>query len=210
MLKTLKGKQIKSYSYAIVARYAADTTLNGKSISEINVRKGRKPKAAEEAETILEMVENGGAQMIYFSMSERDLKNIMQYPYNMFASDAGIARFGSGVPHPRAYGTNARVLGYYVRQLKLIKLEEAIRRMTSLPSQKFQLRDRGMIREGMAADIVVFDESLVGDQSTFSKPHAFSVGFRYVFVNGQRVIDEAKHTGARSGIVLHGPGYVAK
>ena len=89
--------------------------------------KGRKPKASEEAETILEMVENGSAQMVFFSMNENDLKNIMQYPYNMFASDAGIVRFGSGVPHPRAYGTNARVLGHYVRELKVITLEEAIR-----------------------------------------------------------------------------------
>lgn len=207
MLKTLKGKQLKNYSYAVVARYAADTSLNGKNISEVNIIKGRKPKAVEEAETILAMVETGGAQMVFFSMDEGDLKNIMQYPYNMFASDAGIIRFGSGVPHPRAYGTNARVLGKYVRELKLIKLEEAIRRMTSLPAQKFQLRDRGLIREGMAADIVVFDETLVGDQSTFSKPHAFSRGFRFVIVNGQLVIEEGRHTGKRSGVVLHGPGY---
>jgi len=207
MLRTLKGKQLKNYSYAVVARYAADTTLNGKNISEINIIKGRKSKAAEEAETILEMVEHDGAQMVFYSMNESDLKNILQYPYNMFASDAGIVRFGSGVPHPRAYGTNARILGQYVRVLKLIKLEESIRRMTSLPAQKFQLRDRGLIREGMAADIVVFDESTVADQSTFSKPHAFSSGFRYVMVNGQLVIEDGKHTGIRSGMVLHGPGY---
>lgn len=207
MLSALKRKQLKSYSYAVVARYVADTILNGKNISEINTIKGRKPKASEEAETILEMVEHGSAQMVYYSMNENDLRNIMRYPYNMFASDAGIARFGSGVPHPRAYGTNARVLGQYVRVLKVINLEEAIRRMTSLPAQKFQLRDRGLIREGMAADIVVFDETLVGDQSTFNKPHAFSMGFKYVIVNGQLVIEDGRHTGVRSGEVLHGPGY---
>ncbi len=207
MVAGLKGKKLKNYSYAVVARYAADTTLNGKNISDINTIKGRKPKASEEAETILDMVENGSAQMVFFSMSESDLKNIMQYPYNMFASDAGVVRFGSGVPHPRAYGTNARVLGHYVRELKVIPLEEAIRRMTSLPAQKFQLRDRGLIREGMAADIVVFDEDLVSDLSTFSTPHAFSTGFQYVLVNGQIVIDEGKHNGVRSGVVLRGPGY---
>ncbi len=210
MLKSLKEKRLKNYSYAVVARYAADTTLNGKNISTINKQQGRKSKAAEEAETILQMVTNGGAQMVFFSMNESDLKRIMQYPFSMFASDAGIVHYGSGMPHPRAYGTNARVLGYYVRTLEMIKLEEAIRKMTSLPAQKFQLRDRGLIHEGMAADIVVFDQATVADQSTFEKPHAYSSGFRYVIVNGQLVIDEGKHTGTRSGVILRGPGYGKK
>jgi len=207
MLAILKGKQLKHYSYAVVARYGADTLMNGKNISEVNLAQGRKPKAADEAETIMNMVDKGGAQMVFFSMSEDDLKNIMRYPYNMFASDAGIIRYGSGVPHPRGYGTNARVLGRYVRDQKVITLEEAIRRMSSLPAQKFQLRDRGLLREGMAADIVVFDEKTVGDPSTFEKPHAYATGFRYVIVNGQLVVAEGKHTGTRSGIVLRGPGY---
>ncbi len=203
MVATLKKKQLKSYSYAQVARYAPDTTLNGKNISEINKLKGRKAKPMEEAETILEMI---GAinrtQMVYFSMNEDDLKRIMQYPFNMIASDAGIARFGSGMPHPRAYGTNARVLGKYVREQGVIRLEEAIRRMTSLPAQKFNLRDRGLLREGMAADIVVFDAGTVGDAATFVNPHAFSTGFRFVLVNGEVVVDAGKHTGVRSGQVL--------
>ena len=208
MLGTLKSKQLKSYSYALVARYNPDTTLNGKTITEINVLRGRKKKPSEEAETILEMIEKGGAQMVYFSMDESDLKRIMQYPFNMFASDAGIVQFGSGVPHPRAYGTNARVLGQYVREQKILSLEEAIRRMTSLPAQKFQLRDRGMIREGMAADVVVFSEKEVADISTFNRPHAYSLGFKYVVVNGVVVIDDSRHTGIRSGKVLYGPGFV--
>ncbi|HEY5825917.1 MAG TPA: D-aminoacylase [Cyclobacteriaceae bacterium] len=207
MLDMEKKKGVTSYSYAVVARYGADTTVNGKSISEVNKIKGRKSALSEEAETILQMVEKGGAQMIYFSMTEEDLKRIMQYPFNMFASDAGIARYGSGMPHPRGYGTNARVLGQYVRQLKVIGLEEAIRRMTSLPAQKFQLHDRGQVREGMAADLVVFDEKTVGDQSTFGKPHAYSSGFQFVIVNGQVVSQNGKHTGVRSGQVLKGQGY---
>jgi len=209
MLKTLKGKGLKNYSYARVARYSADSALNGNTITAVNEIKGRKSNAREEAETILEMIERGGAQMVYFSMDEADLRRIMQYPFNMFASDAGIAQYGSGVPHPRAYGTNARVLGVYVREQKILTLEEAVRRMTSLPAQKFQLRDRGLIREGMAADIVVFDEKLIADQSTFSQPHAYAKGFKYVLVNGKTVIDEGRHTGMRSGAVLYGPGYVA-
>jgi N-acyl-D-amino-acid deacylase len=106
------------------------------------------------------------------------------------------------MPHPRAYGTNARVLGRYVRELKAIRLEDAIRKMTSLPAQKFNLRYQGLIREGMAADLVVFDENHVGDAATYPKPHAYSNGFSYVVVNGEVVIDQGKHTGVRSGQVL--------
>jgi N-acyl-D-amino-acid deacylase len=152
------------------------------------------------------MVEAGGASMVFFSMDENDLKTIMQYPFNMVASDAGINKFGSGVPHPRGYGTNARVLGRYVREMKIVRLEEAIRRMTSLPAQKFQLSDRGLLRPGMAADIVVFDENLVGDKATFDKPHQYAVGFKYVLVNGNLTVDDGKHTGVRGGAVLKGPG----
>jgi N-acyl-D-amino-acid deacylase len=203
MVSMLKKNQLKSYSYAQVARYPPDTTLNGKTISEINLLKGRKAKPIDEAETILEMI---GAinrtQMVYFIMNEEDMERILQYPFNMIASDAGIVGFGSGMPHPRAYGTNARVLGKYVREQNVIRLEEAIRRMTSLPAQKFNLRDRGLLREGMAADIVVFDESTVGDAATFVNPHAYSTGFRFVLVNGEVVVDAGKHTGVRSGQVL--------
>jgi N-acyl-D-amino-acid deacylase len=209
MVATLKSKQLKSYSYAVVARYANDTTLNGKNISEINKLKGRKSKPLQEAETILEMVERGSAQMIFFSMEEGDLRRIMQYPHNMFASDAGIARFGSNVPHPRSYGTNSRVLGMYVRDLKILKLEEAVRRMTSLPAQKFNLHDRGLLKTGMAADVLVFDPTTVADKSTFTKPHAYAEGFDYVIVNGKITAEKGKHTGERNGVFLKGPGAVS-
>jgi len=141
-------------------------------------------------------------------MSEADVQYIMKYPFNMPACDAGIRVFGQGSPHPRGYGTNARVLGKYVREEKLFPLEEAIRRMTSLPAQKFQLKDRGLLKEGMAADIVVFDENTVSDQSTFDRPHQYSTGFQYVVVNGQLVVDHAQHTGVRSGRALFGPGKI--
>jgi N-acyl-D-amino-acid deacylase len=208
MAAELKHMGFKDYSYALVARYAADTTLNGKNISAINQLKGRKKKPLEEAETILEMIENGSAQMIFFSMNEDDLRRFMKYPFNMIASDAGIAKFGSGVPHPRGYGSNAHVLSTYVRDAKVITLEEAIRRMTSLPAQHFKLNDRGLLHIGMAADIVVFDAATVKDKATFDKPHAYSEGFTYVIVNGEMVIDESKHTGKRSGQILKGPGFV--
>jgi N-acyl-D-amino-acid deacylase len=123
----------------------------------------------------------------------------MLYPFNMFASDASIRVYNQGAPHPRGYGTNARVLGKYVREEGVISLEEAVRRMTSLPAQKFGLKDRGLLHEGMAADIVVFDEKEVADLSTYDKPHAYSKGFQYVLVNGQVVLNDGKHTGTRSG-----------
>jgi len=201
MLEMQNLYKYKDYSFAFVAMHAADTTLNGKNISEINKLKGRKSKMKEEAETILDMVKAGGAQMVYHSMNEEDVRHFMKYPFNMIGADGGVSN-GKGFPHPRTYGTNARVLGKYVREEKLISLEEAIRRMTSLAAQKFQLKGRGLLKEGYAADVVVFDENEVNDKATFEQPHQFSIGFKYVLVNGQLVIDEGKHNGTRSGVSL--------
>ncbi|MFL5811301.1 MAG: amidohydrolase family protein [Flavisolibacter sp.] len=206
MMGKLKKRKLKHWSYAVVAFDRADTTYNGKSIEEINLMKGRKHKAAEEAETIMDMMSKGGASMVFHGMSEDDVKRIMQYPFNMFASDASIRIFGQGAPHPRGFGTNARVLSKYVRDEKVITLEEAVRRMTSLPAQKFQLNDRGLLREGYAADILIFNDKEVQDLSTFEKPHAYSKGFSYVIVNGQVVVENEIHTGVRSGKALYGPG----
>lgn len=206
MLQQLKKYKFKNYSYCVVANYSADTSYNGKSITEINKLMGRKSKAGYEAETIMDMVEKGGAQMVYHSMNEDDVRYIMRYPFCMAGADAGVPTPGRSMPHPRAYGTNARILGKYVRDEKIVPLEEAIRRMTSLAAQKFQLKDRGLILPGMAADIVIFNENEVNDHATFLEPHQYSTGFKFVLVNGQLVIDEGKHTGARSGRPLYGPG----
>ena len=206
MLKNLKKRKLKHFSYAVVASHRADSTYNGKSIEEINRMKGRKHKAKDEAKTVIDLMLAGGASMVFHGMSEKDIKNIMKYPYNMFASDASIRIYNQGVPHPRGYGTNARVLSKYVREEKVISLEEAIRRMTSLPAQKFSLRDRGILKQGMAADIVIFDEKSVKDLSTFSAPHQYSTGFKYVIVNGQLVVENDQHTGTRSGTILFGQG----
>ena len=206
MLKSLKKRKLKHFSYPVVANYRFDTTLNGKSIEEVNRIKGKKHKAKYEAETMIEMMLNGGASMVFHGMSENDIKYIMSYPHNMFASDASIRVFNQGVPHPRGYGTNARVLSKYVREEKVITLEEAIRRMTSLPAQKFKLNERGLIRPGMVADIVIFDEKQVKDHSTFDKPHQFSTGFHFVIVNGVLVVEDGVHNGSRPGKALYGPG----
>ena len=205
MLQQLQQYKFKNYSYCVVANYSADSSYNGKSITDINKLMGRRSKATEEAETIMDMVEKGGAQMVYHSMNEDDVKYIMKYPFCMSGADAGVPVPGKGMPHPRGYGTNARVLGKYVREEKVIPLEEAIRRMTSLAAQKFQLKDRGLLKEGMAADIVIFDDKTVSDHATFEQPHQYSTGFYYVLVNGQLVVENGKHTGVRSGIPLYGP-----
>jgi N-acyl-D-amino-acid deacylase len=207
MMMKLKKRGLKHYSYAVVAYYKPDTTLNGKSIEQVNLLKGRKHNMKAEAETIIEMMKQGGASMVFHGMGENDVKYIMQYPFNMIASDASIRAFGEGSPHPRGYGSNARVLGKYVREEKIISLEEAIRRMTSLPAQKFKLKNIGLLREGMNADIVVFDENKVTDKSTFEKPHQYSTGFKFVTVNGKLTVENGKHTGERNGAIVRGPGF---
>ena len=122
----------------------------------------------------------------------------------MPAADAGVSN-GKGMPHPRGYGTNARVLARYVRELKLIELEDAVRRMTSLPAQKFGLPHKGILREGFDADIVIFDPATVTDKAEFTNPHQFSTGIPYVIVNGAVVIENSTHTGVKSGKSLRKP-----
>jgi N-acyl-D-amino-acid deacylase len=117
----------------------------------------------------------------------------------MIACDSGLRVFGQGVPHPRGYGNNARVLGRYVRELKVLRLEDAIRKMTSLPANTFRIKERGLIKEGFWADIVVFDPEKVTDPAAFNDPHHYATGIPHVFVNGEAVIKNSKHTGARPG-----------
>ena len=206
MVKGVKEDKRNSYDYAVVARYKADSTFNGKSITEINTMLGRKNNLKTEAELIMDMVAKGGAQMIYHRMFEADVEQILKYPNTMIASDAGVIKFGENVPHPRGYGSNARVLGRYVRERKILTWEDAIRRMTSLPAQRFGLTNRGLVQEGLAADLVVFDPTTVGDAATYALPHAYSKGFTFVLVNGIAVIENGKHNGKRSGQILLGKG----
>lgn len=211
MLESLKKNGRKNYEYAVVASYQPDTTFNGLSINQINQKLGCKNTADVEADLVMDLMERANLnriQMVYHTMSETDVETILRYPNTMIASDAGVARLGSGMPHPRAYGTNARVLGRYVRERHIIPLEEAIRRMTSLPAQRFRLTDRGLLRPGYAADIVLFDEKTITDRATYEQPHAYTTGISWVLVNGIPVVENGKHTGQRPGQLLMGPGYV--
>ena len=202
MKEGLKRGGNKDFSYAMVASHRARPEYNGKSIAEVTRLARGKRDVDSQIEQIFEMYAAGGAQMIYHSMSEEDVRRIMREPFTMVASDSGVRRFGEGVPHPRGYGNNARVLGTYVRDLRLITLEDAVRKMTSLPAQTFGFRDRGLVREGMAADLVIFDDAAVSDPSTFDKPHQYAVGFHYVLVNGEPVVDDGQLTKARPGAAL--------
>jgi N-acyl-D-amino-acid deacylase len=200
--KTLKDSKFKDFSYANVATYAANKEYNGLNIKEITKRAKGKDKLDAQIEQILEMYAAGGAQMVYHKMDEADVQSIMREPFTMIASDSGVRQFGEGVPHPRGYGNNARVLGRYVRELKLLTLEDAIRKMTSLPAQTFGLRNRGLIREGFAADFVIFDENQIADRATFENPHQYPIGISRVYVNGAAVFADEKMTGARTGVAL--------
>jgi N-acyl-D-amino-acid deacylase len=206
MKESLKKSGFKDYDYAVVASYEPNPAFNGKSIKEIAKMARGKDDLDSQIAQILEMYEHGGAGMVYHGMSEGDVEQIMREPFTMIASDSGVRRFGEGMPHPRGYGNNVRVLGHYVRELRLLTLEDAVRKMTSLPAQTFNLRDRGLLREGFAADIVVFDDATVGDKSTYEQPHQYASGMSYVFVNGEAVLANGEMTKGRPGQALRGPG----
>ncbi len=135
-------------------------------------------------------------------MSEEDLKTFMRHPNTMVACDSGLRKFGEGVPHPRGYGNNARILARYVRELKVLRLEDAIRKITSLPAATFRLENRGELRPGNWADVVVFDPEHIEDVSTYKDPHHYATGIPYVLVNGVPVVREGEHTGAKAGQAL--------
>jgi N-acyl-D-amino-acid deacylase len=148
------------------------------------------------------MLLDGGASMVYHLMSDADVDRIMRHPQVSIASDASLISFGDGVPHPRGYGNNARVLGTYVRGRRVLRLEDAIRKMTSLPANHFHIPARGTIRPGFAADLVVFDPAAIDDRATYAAPHAYPTGIAYVFVNGVAVVDKGAQTDARPGQVI--------
>jgi len=190
------------YSFAIIATFPEDRSAEGKSISEINLARGRKKTLAEEIETLIDMRTKGRPSIVYHVMSDADVDRIMRHPLTAIASDAGMVPFGEGVPHPRIYGTNARVLGKYVRERGVLTLEDAIRKMTSLPARTFGFHDRGHVREGFAADLVLFDPAQVRDRAEFDRPHQYSTGFDFVLVNGAVAVDGGKPNAIRNGRIL--------
>jgi dihydroorotase/N-acyl-D-amino-acid deacylase len=169
------------------------------------LRERRRPATpAQAADLVVEIVRKGGCSAVYHVISEEDLVRIMKHAATMVASDAvpGIPTFGKDVPHPRAYGTFARVLGVYVREKHVLTLEEAVRKMSSLPAQRMGVSDRGILRPGMKADVVVFNPATIIDKARFEKPHLYAEGVSAVIVNGQLALFEGKLTGDRPGRTL--------
>ena len=198
----LAERGLKDLSFARIASYRADPSLNGLSMQEAAQKLRGSGTADAQLETAREMMLAGGASMVYHFMSDADVERIMKHPFVGIASDSSVLAAGAGVPHPRGYGNNARVLGEYVRLRRVITLAEAVRKMTSLPAQHFRIAGRGLIRQGYAADLVLFDPAAVRDAATFEKPHAFAIGIPHVIVNGVVVVRNGAHTGATPGAVL--------
>ena len=182
-----------------------DTSLNGKSLARVLQEQGRPVTFEEAAELVLEIQEKGGCQGIFHVMHEEDVVRILQHPRTMICSDGGIPDPGVGVPHPRNYGAFARVLARYVREQKLLTPEAAIYKMSGLPARRLGLQDRGVLRVGAYADVVVLDLNRIQDRATYARPHQYAEGVVHVFVNGQAVLLNGRMTGLRPGRALRKP-----
>jgi N-acyl-D-amino-acid deacylase len=182
--------------------------LTGKTLAEVAARRG-----TSHEDTAMDLVIEDGSRVrcIYPLMSEENLRRKIRLPWMSFCSDAAAPApedgFLASNTHPRAYGSFARLLGHYVADEKLIPLQEAIRKLTSLPAQNLRLRRRGMLKEGYHADVVIFDPEKVRDPATYEQPHQLATGMMHVFVNGTQVLREGEHTGALPGTVVRGPGW---
>jgi len=181
--------------------------LTGKTLAEVAQIRGTSPE-----DTAMDLVIEDDSQVgtVYFLMTEENVEKKIALPWVSFASDAGSVAtegvFLKSNPHPRTYGNFARLLGKYVREERIIPLEEAIRRMTSLPASNLKLEGRGSLETGSFADVVIFDPEKIQDHANYENPHQYSTGVLHVFVNGQQVLEEGEHTGATPGRVVPGPG----
>ncbi|MBI3112862.1 MAG: D-aminoacylase [Ignavibacteriales bacterium] len=185
--------------------------LTGKSLAEVAALRG---KSVEETAMDLVIDDDTRVGTVYFLMSEENVAKQIALPWVGFGSDAeSLAPEGAFLksnPHPRGYGNFARLLGKYVREEKIIPLEEAVRRLTTLPAGNLGIKERGALVPGYYADVVVFDPNMIADHATFDKPHQYATGMVHVFVNGKQVLKEGEHTGTKPGRVVRGPGWVGK
>ncbi len=181
--------------------------LTGKSLAEVAAMRNQSPE-----ETAMDLVVQDGSRVgtVYFLMSEENVKKQIALPWMSFCSDSGSLApegvFLKSNPHPRAYGNFARLLGKYVREEKVIPLEEAVYKLTTLPATNLKIHHRGALKEGYYADLAIFDPDEIRDHATFENPHQYATGMIHVFVNGTQVLREGTHTGALPGRVVHGPG----
>ncbi len=190
----------------VVSQCGWDAALAGRNLAQIAQARGLAPTPENAAEVVAWLIDNGSCGAVFHAMGEDDLLRIIVHPATMVASDGEVPIFGRGVPHPRSYGAFARVLAVYVRERKVLTLEDAVRRMSSMPAMRIGLTDRGVLRPGMKADMAIFDLARVRDAATFEKPHQYAEGYSRVIVNGRIVYENGAMTAERPGRVLYGPG----
>jgi N-acyl-D-amino-acid deacylase len=218
------GRRRTNFKWAVIASCQSNPEYSGKSVYQIalmnRVKPGEEmlgsttqpstrpsePTMEEQYLTIIDIYLRGGASAVFHTLDEKEVIDILKSPLVGIASDSGVREPDSGQPHPRGYGTNARVLGHYARDLHVITLEDAIRKMTSMPATAFRVKDRGLLREGYFADITVFDPEKVIDKATFESPHQYPEGIEYVIVNGKLVMENGKVGEALPGKAVYGPG----
>ncbi|MDH3323858.1 MAG: amidohydrolase family protein, partial [Flavobacteriaceae bacterium] len=182
--------------------------LTGKTLAEVAKMRNKSPE-----ETAIDLVVQDGSRVdtVYFLMSEENVKKQIALPWMSFGSDAESAApegvFLKSSTHPRAYGNVARLLGKYVRDEKVIPLEEAIYKLTTLPATNLKIKKRGALKAGFYADVVIFDPNTIQDHATFEQPQQYATGMKDVFVNGTQVLKDGEHTGAMPGQVVRGPGW---
>jgi N-acyl-D-amino-acid deacylase len=186
----------------VMASCSFDPSLAGKSLAEITASRGRPVNFDTAAETAIEIEQKGGCSAIYHAISEEDVERILRSPYTMIGSDGEIPEFGKGSPHPRSYGTFARVLARYVREKKTLTLEDAVRKMSGYPADRLRLLDRGLLKPGMKADIVIFDPAKIQDKADYTNPHQYAEGVSELFINGEPVISAGNLTERRPGRIL--------
>jgi dihydroorotase/N-acyl-D-amino-acid deacylase len=189
----------------VISSCGWDASMAGKTLGDVMEMRGLEMSLHGAADAAFWITEQGGCGGIFHAIGEDDLVRIMRHPATMIASDGDVIVFGQARPHPRSYGTFARVLSEYVRERGVLGLEEAIRKMSAYPAQRMGIQDRGLIRPGMVADIAVFDPATVRDLATFENPHQYAEGFSLVIVGGEIVLEGDRITGARPGRVLYGP-----
>ena len=197
----------------LLASFKSDALrpLTGKTVADVAKMRGTSPQ-----ETIMDLIIEDGSRIgtVYFSQSEDVVRKVVALPWVSFNSDAASLAsegvFLNSNPHPRAYGSFARVLAKYVREENLISLEEAIRKLAALPAQTMRIDNRGELKEGFYADVVVFDPETIQDRATFVEPHQYATGMLHVFVNGEQVLKDGEHTGLTPGRVVRGPGWTGK
>ncbi len=183
----------------------SDPSYNGRRLSDLLADRGLPNDVDAAIPVLIELERSGGFSAIYHSMDEADLIRILQHPEAMIETDGDPIAYGVGFPHPRSYGAFPRVLARYVRELGVLDLTTAVRKMTRMPAEQLGQLDRGLVSEGMIADLTVFDPTTIADRATYVDPHQYAVGVQHLVVNGQLVIHDAAYTGARPGRWIRGP-----